>query len=65
LATKKSNISAPLQPFFQVAVRERWNGIGRLTVRGTGGGKVGKFKYLLDALEFRRRILAQIDRVKT
>jgi hypothetical protein len=41
---------------------ERWFGIGRLTVRGTGGGKVGKFKYLLDALEFRNRILDQIDK---
>ena len=46
-------------------LRERWFGIGRLTVKGTGGGKVGKFKYLLDALEFRRRILAQIDRIQT
>jgi hypothetical protein len=43
---------------------ERWYGVGRLTVRGSGGGKVGKFKYLLDALEFRKRFLAQIDRVK-
>jgi len=42
---------------------ERWNGIGRLTLRGTGGGKVGKFTFLLDALEFRKRILAQIDKV--
>jgi hypothetical protein len=44
---------------------ERWYGVGRLTVRGSGGGKVGKFKYLLDALEFRKRFLAQIDRVNT
>ena len=42
---------------------ERIYGIGRLTVRGTGGGKVGKFTFLLDALEFRKRILDQIDKV--
>jgi hypothetical protein len=45
------------------ALLEPWLGVGRLTVRGTGGGKIGKFKYLLDALEFRSRFLAQIDKV--
>jgi hypothetical protein len=43
-------------------ILEGWFGIGRLTVRGTGGGKVGKFTYMLDALEFRNRILDQIDK---
>jgi uncharacterized membrane protein YdbT with pleckstrin-like domain len=44
---------------------ERWFNVGRLVIRGTGGGKIKTFRYLLDALEFRRRILAQIDRMKT
>lgn len=40
-----------------------WYGIGRLTVRGTGGSRIKTFRYLVGALEFRKRILDQIDKV--
>ena len=39
-----------------------WYGIGRLTVRGTGGSKIKTFRYLVGALEFRKQILDQIDK---
>jgi hypothetical protein len=47
------------------SVIERWfvYGVGRLTVRGTGGSKIKTFKYLVGALEFRKKILDQIDKV--
>ena len=41
---------------------ESWINVGRLTVRGTGGGKVGKFTFLIDALDFRNRILDEINK---
>jgi len=51
---------------FRLGLMERyWFNCGRITVRNTGGVKVGFFPFLADALEFRRRILAQIDRVQT
>ena len=40
-------------------------GCGRITIRNTGGVKGGRFRYLADALEFRRRILAQIDKASS
>jgi len=42
---------------------ERWLGVGHLRVGATNGGKVTKFTYLLDASQFRTRILEQIDNV--
>jgi membrane protein YdbS with pleckstrin-like domain len=50
---------------FRQGFIEWLTGSGRITVRDTGGMEVGSYPYLADALEFRRRILAQIDRVKT
>jgi len=41
---------------------ESWINVGRLTVRGTGGGKVGKYTFLIDALDFRNRILDEINK---